>query len=308
MAWALLHVIYLAFLPNLAAAFTTQTPQCDIIGDPDVYGPGIRYGLYLQWASFLLFLFFCPEKANIGRSATAITTLAVYINFFRNSHNKTDLVSLEWILLSYISTALIVTNIPTTTKSFKKSGDSVALIFIIFAVYFISALYVFFTAWNYGRKPGCDVKIFFFVPINVYSRGWTIAVKVLFTLFALGSIVIIILAFVILIIWLAAWIDPSVARYHEETNWKYYTLGAFSTAVGIPAIVFAEKTIEINNVIFQNTHLVDSGQLIPLIIGIFTLCSAVLNSLRELTSGGIDALKIKHGAEFAEEAFSLLPK
>ena len=42
-------------LSSSALAATIQTPECEIFGDPDVYGIGIRWSFYLQWAALVVF-------------------------------------------------------------------------------------------------------------------------------------------------------------------------------------------------------------------------------------------------------------
>jgi hypothetical protein len=278
----------LAILPTLTKAATIQNKDCTIQGDSDVYGPGIRYGLYFQWAATVLFLFFCPERVNIARSASAILTLAVYINFFRNVRDG-NLVSIEWLLLFNIFTALLLGSYPTTLHGLRKGGGTVAVVFLIFAAYYVGTPYVLFRSWTNGRQPNCDIKDFIFVPVSVYSNGWWTTFKVLFVIAAIIVVPALIAGTIgALYAWATGWLDDSLEGTYEPMSWAAAGQGLSSMLLGVVAIPFAEKMLQINHVYFPGVTITTSGQLIPLLIGVFTLYSAVINSIKAITRELID--------------------
>jgi hypothetical protein len=65
-------------------------------------------------------------------------------------------------------------------------------------------------------------------------------------------------------------------HYGDTKRNGYSELAPVSFVCGVFAIVWVEKNIHINEISFPGTQITDSGQLIPLIIGIFTLSSAVV--------------------------------
>jgi hypothetical protein len=273
-----------ALLPTVANAATIQNQNCTIQGDSDVYGPGIRYGLYFQWAATVLFLFFCPERVNIARSSSAILTLAVYINFFRNVRDG-HLVSIEWLLLFNIFTALLLGSCPTTINSWRKGGGTVALVFLIFAAYYLGTPYVLFRSWTNGLQPNCDIKDFLFVPVSVYSHGWLTTFKVLFVIAAVIAVPSLVVgAISALYYWFTGWFHDGLESTYEPMNFASASQGFSSMLLGVVAIPFAEKMLKINHVEFPGVTITTSGQLIPLLVGAFTLYSAVINSIKAILS------------------------
>lgn len=262
-----------------ANARTIQTEQCDIYGDPDVYGPGVRYGFYLQWGALIIFLLAAPDRADIARAANSITTFAVYVNVFRSLHEH-SLVTVDWPLLWYITSALSFWNIPVSENGAKKSGGPIFINFIIYSMYYMASPWVFFKAWVYGRQPGCQIKYFLFRPINVYSHGfWTfLKVSGTFGAITVGPLFFV-LAWFALGAYFSGWGDGAVREHQEEPNAKSAALGIFTLGSGAFAIAFAEMTIKTNNITFPDTHITDSGQFIPLLIGVFSLVSAIFSAL-----------------------------
>jgi hypothetical protein len=276
-----------ALLPTLTYAATIQNEDCTIQGDSDVYGPGIRYGLYMQWLATVLFLFFCPERVNIARSSSAILTLAVYINFFRNVRDG-NLISIEWLLLFNIFTALLLSSYPTTVHSWRKGGGTVSVVFLIFAAYYLGTPYVLFHSWTNGRQPHCDIKDFIFAPVSVYSHGWWTTFKVLFIIAAVIVVPALIAgAISALYAWFTGWFDDDLETTYEPMNLAAASQAFSSMILGVVAIPFAEKMLRINHVYFSNVSITTSGQLIPLLVGIFTLSSAVVNSGKAIVQAAI---------------------
>ena len=94
-----LHLLCVFILVSCLAspnyALTIQTSECEINGDPDVDGLGIRIGYYLQWLSLLLAALFSRSSMDIVRTNTNLITIAVLINTFRGARESDDLVVLE---------------------------------------------------------------------------------------------------------------------------------------------------------------------------------------------------------------------
>jgi hypothetical protein len=171
------------FAPTSSAA-TTQTPDCRIDGDPDVFGLGIRISFYLQWAALLIQLFCRLEAAASARSAAVITFSAVTINTLRNLHSE-SLVAVEWTMLYSIFTLLITWHIPITEitrRELDRTGGTYFVLFLILALYQILCPYIIFHAWEYGRQPHCSANVIFWAPIDAYSQGWTIFLKITWVL------------------------------------------------------------------------------------------------------------------------------
>ncbi|KAI4098236.1 MAG: hypothetical protein L6R37_006606, partial [Teloschistes peruensis] len=80
--------------PRITAASThylADPDSCQIVGDTDLYGIGVRVGLYLQWLSlFLAVVFASPNEAIHAFTASNIITLAVFTSFLVGINSDAD--------------------------------------------------------------------------------------------------------------------------------------------------------------------------------------------------------------------------
>ena len=284
------HSLFLLSLVALCAptsAITAQSPSCEIEGDPDIYGIGIRCGFYLQWASLVIILLFTPKEGASHRTASTITTLAVYINTFR-SMRQGSLVSVDYPLLWYLTSNLTFFNWPVSAVGYKKHGGSQAMVIVIWAMYYLAGPWVFFKGLQIGRQPGCDVKYFIFVPISIYSKGFSTFLKVGSALAVFSAVGLLYIAAGLVGAWFERWSEGD-ADDDEDDDKKQNPisamLGILQLITGALAIAFAEMVLKHNHITFPDTHIADSGQLIPLLIGIFTFAAAVINALRAMSKG-----------------------
>lgn len=85
---ALFGFVILASVLVIVDATTVYSPDphsCEIIGDTDLYGVGVRIGSYLQWAAIFLAILLAPENAIDAFTAANVLTLAVFISFFNDA-------------------------------------------------------------------------------------------------------------------------------------------------------------------------------------------------------------------------------
>jgi len=171
--------IVLALSSTIVASteFSPNPSSCEILGDDNVYGLGIRLSLYIQWAALLIFLMFSPQNADIARTAQAVTTSAVYISALRNAQNGSFL-AINWPILWNMTFSLTMYNWPVCEIGFKKNGATMALILLLWTIYYVTSPWVFFKGLDIAKKPGCDIKYFIFAPVSVYAHGFRIAFKV----------------------------------------------------------------------------------------------------------------------------------
>ena len=72
-----------------------QNPTCDITGDPDVYGPGFRYGFYLKSSAYLIILAFkLDDEIRTILISSNIIAFAVYANTYMGAAER-DFVIIE---------------------------------------------------------------------------------------------------------------------------------------------------------------------------------------------------------------------
>ncbi|KAL4736264.1 hypothetical protein BDV11DRAFT_207794 [Aspergillus similis] len=76
--------------------YTDDLSSCDIIGDGDVYGIGVRLGYYFSWISGLIAVVFDnPRAVRDTRRGVIMISLAVYIIMVRNTLSG-SFALLEW--------------------------------------------------------------------------------------------------------------------------------------------------------------------------------------------------------------------
>ena len=278
--------IFLICGAGSAAASThyDSTPgSCLIIGDQDVYGIGIRLSYYLQWVAVLFGMWIAPANNNQIRTATNILTISVFINSLRGASVEHSLMVVEWYIVEYLAFVLLAFNLPTSWRALTRSLGSLAVLFIN---YFVVAfpVWLYWRGVNLGRKAGCQPNVFFFTSIGAYNPAWIIVCKVL------STIGLILLPGCLIVAWLLFSRRDKLSREADEDGMDKWTVpfaGTFTVFLlvnGAIAIAFVEMTIKSNKIEFPDTRLTDSGQLIPLLIGVFTLASAFWEGLKKWVS------------------------
>lgn len=103
----------LLLYPIPAASYTyyRDAESCDLVGDGDIYGIGIRISIYIQSFTAILGLVTSgPEILhNLRFSFNAIAT-GIVINFWKDIHNKGFLYLEYWILLALLQSILFTFN------------------------------------------------------------------------------------------------------------------------------------------------------------------------------------------------------
>lgn len=282
----------LVFLGAQPAAANTQYDpapnSCQIIGDADVYGKGIRLSYYLQWASVVLGLWIAPEMANRTRAATNILTLSVFVNTLRGADKENSLMVVEWYIVQYLVFWLLFFNLPTSFRHLKRSVGSLVVLLVNYCIVVLFPIWLYWRGGSdEGRKDGCEPYVFLFAPIAAYNSKWLLASKVLSTAGAAFSWAPLLGAFILLVLGLTKWSDQGADDDEDDFAATLGFRAVFTFALlteGASAIAFTEKTIQVNNIIFPGADLSDSGQLIPLLIGVFTLASVFWEGLRRLAA------------------------
>jgi hypothetical protein len=76
--------------------YTNDPSSCDLVGEGDVYGIGVRLGYYFSWISGLTAVFFDnPKAVRDTRRTVILVSLAVFIIIIQNTLNG-SFALLEW--------------------------------------------------------------------------------------------------------------------------------------------------------------------------------------------------------------------
>jgi len=270
----LLFSVVAACSPVLADTQFANDGTCDIKGDPDIYGIGIRIGYYLQWVATILAQVYCADSANTNRASTNIITFAVIIISIHGAATEGSLMLCEWYIVQYLVFWINVGNLPLTSRQLHKSTGSLSATLINYCLISGMNLWLYWRGINQGQKDGCDVKIFLFASFSAYDYHWTTFNKVvgvigiIFTPFYLFG------AVYLLGKGIGEWNGDEGDDERLSHSKKMYNIWLlmWSGAVGI---AFVEKSIQVNHITFGTSSILDSGQLIALLIGALTILSVV---------------------------------
>ncbi|KAI9751768.1 MAG: hypothetical protein M4579_005899 [Chaenotheca gracillima] len=284
---SVLKLCFLLFFISPALAntkFSDEPGSCMIIGDPDVYGIGIRLGYYMQWAAVLFATWIAPAQTKTARTASNIITVAVYANTFRGATHG-GLIAAEWYIVFWMVFILPIGNWPSSTKLLRNSTSSMAIMLLLWAMILLAEPWLYFKGLETGLKEGCQVKVFLFTPINIYSKGWWTFQKVM-SCFGVLSAAIFLSGAITLLAWgvFGSWNEPDMGD-DDAVDAEPAIAGGltfFQIGVGAFSIPFIELTIKANNITFPTANLTDSGQLIPFLVGLFTIMAVFGSGVKRL--------------------------
>ncbi|KAI9778730.1 MAG: hypothetical protein M1839_007961 [Geoglossum umbratile] len=271
--------------------FNSTEGSCEILGDADVYGPGIRLGYYLQWVAVLFATWMAPDQAKTARTAANIITIAVFANTFRGATHG-SLVAAEWWIVLWLTLVLSLLNFPTDKVSFNQSTGSIGVMLLLWCMITSAQPWLYFRGLDNGHKTGCVVKVFFFTGINVYNHVWR-------TFWKIGSVIECLVGFsfflggIGVILWGFFGVKGDGGSRENESPGDLasiftkasLTLGQL--VLGAITITQVEMTIKVNkiNLPIRGDNLITSGQFIPFLIGCLTIVAVFGRGLQTLTRG-----------------------
>ncbi|KAI5777521.1 hypothetical protein EDC01DRAFT_635678 [Geopyxis carbonaria] len=274
--------------------------SCQILGDGDVYGLGIRLGFYLQWLSFTLALVFNREEAHSVRVSFNIFSIAVLFNTFLGA--KDSIMVVEWYIVFNMTVILSIVTMFCGVGP-RTSHGSLVVSAAICTVANLAQPWLWFKALDSGRdnKLHCPLKVTFLgAPVNAVGRGWVIFNRVV----ALSciSIALIAISFILLLVYSSAsgttisqtWniLKQKLGLPEEEevlndaeanakANFPLIGIPLMQTLFGLIAILQVELIISRNHIDMSGSPLNASGQLIPFIMGCTTLFRIIWKSVAE---------------------------
>jgi hypothetical protein len=248
------------------ASYTTYAPgpgSCKIIGDPDVYGIGVRLCFYLQWAATILASYTDPWQNRIARISSNMITIGVLASNFRSAHHG-SLIAVEWYIVLWLTFVLPATNIYVQRSAV---SGSLAAQLVLWSIKLLAQPWVYFRAIYAGNKEGCDVFIFLFAKINVNHSGWRTFGKVASVFSVVFAVIFLVITVVIL---------PHLNSNVDEEDDRPTIMQVFGSTIvklfcGPICIAMVEMTIKINGIDLSSAPLYSSGQLIPFVVGLTTI-------------------------------------
>ncbi|KAF2168563.1 hypothetical protein M409DRAFT_21313 [Zasmidium cellare ATCC 36951] len=240
---------------------TTEPNTCTLIGDADIYGPGVRVSFYISFVAGVLAMeWHLPEELEKVRRAVVVISLAVTINTIVSTVQGSFAV-LEWYIVFLMT---VVLSLPIFVFPWRHNDTS-----IVKGVYALTIAIVFAVQpWIYFILPDQGARQGFFSVIGC------ILALFLILRFAWATIVDSGILKKLLDRKDHAALVEHLGRETQNTRAKQVIdlvkLAAFAL-VGIGSIVFVEEVIRINRIDLSEAPLDRSSQLIPLLVALFNL-------------------------------------
>lgn len=161
----------------------TEPPMCGFDGNPDLYGLGVRTGIYIQAVSFFLAAFHLKKESAYLQSSAFVFLLAIFIALIRETANRT-LRAPEAALISWMIGYQMM-GVVAISPAALSAGALLRMAFVLF----IFMGYIGYNGWFWwtGLKvlpqpaPGCVEYGYMFAKVNI--RGWFQTVsKVMWTM------------------------------------------------------------------------------------------------------------------------------
>jgi hypothetical protein len=157
----------------------TQNPTCDIPGDPDVYGPGFRYGFYLPSSAYLIiFAFKLDDEIRTILISSNIIAFAVYANTYVGAAER-DFVIIEWWIVFWETIGLFLFTIPHSPDGLRKNQIAIMVRLLLWAMVLFTQPWLYFKALQNGRANGCTAYFYLFRRIDIFQPAWIMLGKVL---------------------------------------------------------------------------------------------------------------------------------
>ncbi|KAH8718180.1 hypothetical protein HC256_002832 [Beauveria bassiana] len=266
--------------------------SCPVEGQPDLYGLGIRIGIYIQMLAVQisgLLSIVLRQDDYLGESVV-LFILAVGSVLIKLIVHK-QILAVE----AAPMVALLLAQV-SVCRAVSRMGFVVG---VIFAVEFcgLSSLFVWFW-WHgmdvLGRSPCADDKAFFFAKVSLW--GWFRTMNKVFAVFTaiaagMMAIMYMFVYTVASVQYLLYWYQRLRGRVGplEQNNgdqnsdmndrdWKVDIQSAFEISINIGVIAFVEMTLKWNNI--TNVHsLRDPGQFMPLMISLAQLVAIIYQGI-----------------------------
>ncbi|KAE9993780.1 hypothetical protein EG327_003285 [Venturia inaequalis] len=290
-----------------------QPPQCGFEGNPDLYGLGIRIGVYFQWASALIIWRWYPEGRNELGGAYLVFLFALLIAMVVITARREPIHSAEILLLIYIIFGGVFTVMMIglrkshlqKAKKIKTSWPQTMALFFILAAASIYCTWFWLSGIHHHDflDTNCGTYGFLFTKVSLknkhVTRFFAALSMYLAILYTLGSVYAVgaLAAFLMKAPWLIRIIQESKrlsrardAKSPERSpllrSWRIAELatGIIAPATNIVSFFYSiiglEMTLHWNHV--TGVYTINSvGQLIPFVIGLVGFIKVIYEPIKE---------------------------
>ncbi|KAH7165707.1 hypothetical protein EDB81DRAFT_780205 [Dactylonectria macrodidyma] len=251
-----------------------MSQSCNLEGNPDLYGIGVRIGLYAQWMATLLVTLFDPRSEGPYRVINLIMQCAIFLGLCIDSTNGGTAVG------SVIAQILLCGSLSSLTGNGISHAGSFSG---IFRVLFYTALssygcWFWFTGVDQMRTPECSEEIVFFgrASINGPFRDFGKAASIIGIVISVGLI-----GWNIYAVVLRSNGDFQYGRASRAGKRPQVELSLLLLSIGLIAfsVCAVEYLIDVNN-ISELSDINSVGQFLPLLVGTIACFQTILTIFR----------------------------
>jgi hypothetical protein len=245
---------------------TATNEPCPFAGNSDIYGVGVRIGLYSQWVATLLVTLFNPEDEEMFRIVNLIIQASIFLGIAQQSSSETNAV--EPIIVLFLMCGSLSSLTGNGMRHFSHvSGVIRALFYAALSAY---GCWFWFEGLDKMMRPGCSA-IAFFGRSSV--DGWFRTLAKALSVF--GLILSVFLTGVCIFAIVRRFykeFDDAVKRPRKQRPQVEIGLLVLSAGLIAFSVIVVEYLIRVNHVTGLST--IDAvGQLIPFLIGIMECTS-----------------------------------
>ncbi|KAH8803252.1 hypothetical protein F5884DRAFT_861577 [Xylogone sp. PMI_703] len=304
-----MHFVLLTTLTFITPTFqqttyNTSTSSCTIVGDPSLYGGGIRSSFYfLFFSGILASLLKFEAELTLARRLYNLISIATIISLYANSAKNDTFLAFEWFLVFILVILPLFVTVPLERLFQRPDKLSLALLFIFYSVFFLIQPWVYFFQLSQGQKSGCTATLcVFFSQVDIHDSHWISFLKASSIIAACGGFVWICTSLTSILLGIRKTSTgkdleklgddqgEKVESFKLPLSWHIGVRFA-SLFLGCCGIAFVEITLKLNEIHFSsNGSLIETGQLIPFLAGLLSLLNTMWGAL---------GLWLPHGAEIS---------
>lgn len=263
--------------------------SCVIFGDPDLYGLGVRIGIYCQWLATSIANIASEEEISAMYTVNMCFQAAILCGVVIATSNMTVSAVEVFITFPLCFGGFAATQIHGPSNSLKTT------FFGLFAAYQLFGALAGFSAWFWWvgldqlSRDSCPDYAFFFTRLEIYHLKWPCRIVaciscLLFLVFEILSLSRIVRA------WhgvgfrdmLLSFLESLDAENKAIPLWKFYLSQLALVLCLVFMLLMAELTIAWNNITGDVNRIGTVGQVVPLLVGIAGFLKVILGSLQKM--------------------------
>ena len=276
-----------------ATTVTAKRANGNPVAASDLYGLGVRVGLYLQSVGMLFSAARMHRKSGSGvKFLASVNIIAILSSWTVLVRNKVISPCEAWLVIT-LTSALTVPAWAALCNPYTVAGEGIGVFLLLGATEWNIIASLRFWAKSYAELPLLHTsnQAWMFKPVSM--TGWfRVVMLVNYSISLLVSIPVIVVAIIIMGSASQAWlagkitdgsVDENLVPFCKKLTY-YVVFQGFSIFIG--TIAGAEMIIKENG-LSPATDLSHPGQAIPFVIGIIQLVDGLVSLVRPL-GGGMD--------------------